>query len=181
MNAIGASVTPFSRIGMSIYGKALDPLEFSLLSNTLEQSGYPTWAAPEFAPLNRDDTSWQTALSNTMENNTAPAKLIDIYNETNILNTPAVPAIKEMLLKNPLLSDCQISETQNLTPNFSVNPQKITWKRLSEQDDSKLLSILLWKKNSFPKQEVNNITEFKLSSLKQTSFKLPILEQGFYF
>jgi len=181
MNAIGASATNFSRIGMSIYGKALNPLGFTLLSDTLEKNGYPAWAAPEFAPLNRDSTNWETALSKTLENNTAPAKLINIYNETDILNTPAIPAIKEILLKNPQLPDCQINETQTLTPNFIENPQKINWKNPLNIDDAKQISILIWKKNTFPSQDSNNITEIIIPSIKQLSFELPALERGYYF
>jgi len=181
MDAIGASVNYFSRIGMSIYGKALNPLGFPLLYTTLQDNGFPAWAAPEFAPLNRDEISWQTALSSTLEDNTDPAKLIDIYNETDILKTPAIPALYQMLQKNPVLPDCQIEETQLITQNFVENPQEIKWKVLADQGDTTQASILFWKKNSFPSTGNNNITEIKLPDPTQQTYKLPSLEWGYYF
>ena len=96
-DAIGASITLFSRPGMSLYGKAENPMGFNLLKNTIIDNGYISWAAPEFSPLIKEAPNWQKALNNSLNNPIESAKLIDIYNERDIDTTPAIAEIKTML------------------------------------------------------------------------------------
>lgn len=180
MDAIGASVSSFSRPGMSIYGKALDPLGFPLLRSTLENNGYIPWAAPEFAPLNRDLDSWNTALSNTLDNNIDQAKLIDVYNEADILNTPAIPAIKNILIQEPVKAECNVSEVNPLTKRYETNPEKLEWKNLND-DNATSQSAMIWAKNSLPKSDSSTTKEYPISSISGNIFSTPPLERGFYY
>ncbi|MFA6532687.1 MAG: hypothetical protein WCT22_01680 [Patescibacteria group bacterium] len=180
MDAIGSSVSPFSRPGMSIYGKALNPLGFPLLLSTLEKNGYIPWAAPEFAPLDRDAYSWNTALSNTLNNTIDPAKLIDVYNEADILNTPAIPALKNILNQEPIKAECNVSEINPLTKRYETNPEKFEWKNLNN-DNAVNQSIIIWGKNSFPKRDNLTTKEYPISSMSSNIFQIPPLERGFYY
>ncbi len=176
MNAIGASVSYFSRPGLSIYGKALDPLAFSVLSQTLADNGYPAWAAPEFAPLNRDDGSWKTALVNTLDTSQAPARLIDIYNETDVLSTPAIPELKNILTETPSGPTCQTGESTLLTPNRVTNPKILSWKRGVNTKES----IIIWKRNTIPDTARKTETEYDVTN--KTRFIPPAqLENGYYY
>lgn len=181
-NALGASITYFSRPGLSLYGKATHPLDFSLLSQTLENNGWATWAAPEFAPLVRDELNWQTALNNTLNNSLSSAKLIDIYNETEILKTPAIPALQSTLNSQPKKIYCFISETLPITANFIKNPDSFDWKTLQKEDQAEKLSFLIWKKNTFPGQQNDNIKEYPINDVTMAKFNKPKgLERGFYY
>ena len=180
MDAIGASVSSYSRPGMSIYGKALNPLEFSLLNSTLKKNGYIPWAAPEFAPLNRDADSWNTALSNTLDNTIDPAKLIDIYNEADIINSPAIPALKKILNQEPIKTECNVSEVNPLTKRYKTNPEKLEWKPLNN-DNAVNQSVIIWAKNSFPKRDNLTVREYGITSLSDNVFLIPLLERGFYY
>jgi hypothetical protein len=180
MDAIGSSVSPFSRPGMSIYGKALNPLGFPLLFSTLEKNGYIPWAAPEFAPLNRDFESWNTALSNTLDNNINQAKLINVYNEADILNTPAIPALKNILNQEPVKIGCIVSEVNPLTKRYGTNPEKLEWKNLNN-DNAVNQSVVMWGKNSFPKGDNLITKEYPISSISGNIFSTPPLERGFYY
>lgn len=180
MDAIGASVSPFSRPGMSVYGKALNPLGFPLLLSTLEKNGYIPWAAPEFAPLNRDFESWNTALSNTLDNTIDQAKIIDVYNEADILNTPAIPALKNILIQEPAKIGCVISEVNPLNKRYETNPKKLEWKTLN-LDNAVSQLVVIWNKNSFPKKDDLTIKEFPISSISENIFSTPPLERGFYY
>lgn len=180
-NAIASSVTYFSRPGMSIYGKALNPLEFSLLKNMVIENGFPAWAAPEFAPLIRDDVSWHTALVNTLDNSVAPAKLIDVYNETDILRTPAIPQLKDSLMETPLQPQCLVDESVAITKSFTTNPQSLEWRFLGSQEKGEKNSVILWDVNTVPSKKNTNLHEYSVGS-EALSFDLPnTLKRGFYY
>ena len=181
-NAIDASTTYFSRSGMSIYGKALNPLNFSLLYNTLKENGFPAWSAPEFSPLIKDASNWQTALTNTLDNNLSPAKLIDIYNEAEILKTPAIPLLNSILSTDPKKIDCTISEVIPTTKNFITNPQVLSWKIL-EKDQGEKNSLIFWPRNNFPKKtDQVFFKEYEVKEASGETFTIPKnLENGFYF
>lgn len=180
MNAIGASVNYFSQPGMSIYGKALDPLSLSILSSALAENGYQAWAAPEFAPLNRDQESWHTALQNILNNEKAPAKLIDIYNETDILNTPAIPELRNILSEKIKKPSCLADNSFSLIPNKVTNPSKLVWKS-SENSVGNKKYVILWKKNTIP--DTNNKTqiEYEIKNNENKFHIPPALDPGYYY
>lgn len=179
-NAIGSSVTLFSRPGLSLYGNATNPLGFKLLYDTLKINGFVNWAAPEFAPLNRDAQNWHMALNNTLNNRLSSAKIIDVYNEADILNTSAISEIKSFLTEKPLKDDCFVSETVPLSPNKINNPKTISWKTLEKNDGAIETAIILWPKNSFPVKIDSRVQTIGLEK-NSRSVSLPKLERGFYF
>ena len=178
MNAIGASITYFSQPGMSIYGKALNPLSLSILSSTLEKNGYPAWAAPEFAPLTRDTSNWHTALQNTLDNSKDPAHLIDIYNETDILNTPAIPEIKAALQEN--ITDtlsCSSADAYSLIPNKVTNPSRLLW----NSEGSGKTHIIIWKKNTIPDTNNKTETEYEIKDSSNIFYIPQTFSTGYYY
>lgn len=144
-DAIGASITLFSRPGMSLYGKAENPMGFNLLKNTIINNGYIPWAAPEFSPLVKEAINWQKALNNTLNNPIESAKLIDIYNERDIDAGPAIPQIKTMLGQEYEKEHCFVSEIISKTPNRSINPKTIEWNNLDSTDAGDSQNLYLWK------------------------------------
>ena len=179
MNAISAAINYFSQPGMSIYGKALNPLSLSILSSTLAENGYPAWAAPEFAPLSRDESNWHTALFNTLNSEIAPAKLIDIYNETDIINTPAIPELKQILSENSVASSCSAELVHLTTPNKTINPTKLAWDN-SQSDDKKKTSVILWK-NTIPDPKNNAQIEYQAKKGVHEFILPPTLGTGYYY
>lgn len=150
-DAIGASITLFSRPGMSLYGKAESPMDFKLLKNTIVKNGFISWAAPEFSPLIKEAPNWQKALNNTLNNPVEPAKLIDIYNERDIDAGPAISQIKTMLSEEYEKEHCFVSEIISKTPNRSFNPTTIDWNNLDSTDAGESQTFYLWK-NTPPRQ-----------------------------
>ena len=149
-DAIGASITLFSRPGMSLYGKAESPMDFKLLKDTVINNGYISWAAPEFSPLIKETSNWQKALNNTLNNPIESAKLIDIYNERDIDAGPAIAQIKTVLSETYEKEHCFVSEIISNTPNRSINPAIIVWNNL-ESDAGESQAFYLWK-NTPPRQ-----------------------------
>ena len=150
-DALGASMTLFSRPGMSLYGKAESPMGLILLKNTVVNNGYIAWAAPEFSPLIKEAANWQRALNNTLNNPIESAKLIDIYNERDVDASPAIPQIKTMLSETYEKEHCFVSEVIPQTPNRSMNPENIIWRNLENADAGESQTLYLWR-NVPPKQ-----------------------------
>lgn len=177
INGFGASVTLYSRPGQSAYGIANNPYNFSLLSTSLKENGYPGWAAPEFAPIVRDEQNWHDALYNTLTSPIDPPKVIDIYNETDILNTAAIPQLKAILRENKSITRCLISEVISTLPNKSVDPLMFQWDVLNKKDDGTKMEVVLWDTNQVPAyvKESTHIysIDFKNSQDTVSSFKLP--------
>lgn len=180
-DAIGASITLFSRPGMSLYGKAENPMGFDLLKNTIVSNGYISWAAPEFSPLIKEASNWQKALSNTLNNPVESAKLIDIYNERDIDAGPGIPQIKTMLGEAYEKEHCFVSETISKTPNRSINPVTIDWNNLDVTDAGESQTFYLWK-NTPPRQVESLLKQIDIpmttSSIKTDRLKL---ETGLYW
>ncbi len=180
MNAIGAATNYFSQPGMSIYGKALNPLSLSILSSALAENGYSAWAAPEFAPLNRDEDSWRSALQTTLSNTIAPAKLIDIYNETDIIGTPAISEVRNILSEDIQVEGCTAGEIQSLIPNKITNPSQLLWSD-SQNSNEKKQQIILWKRNTIPDAIHKTQTEYSMKDMKNQFSVPPSLEPGYYY
>lgn len=180
IDAFGASITVYSRPGQSLYGKATNPFGFSVLANDLKKNGYPAWAAPEFAPLTRDDYNWSIALDRTLNDPTDPAKVIDVYNETDILNTPAIPQLKLYLSERPIPSSCAVSETIPLTPTDVINPKTISWRVLDQKDNADKVELTIWKKNTIPTSFDLKVTSYKLQATSKYDVSTS-LNAGFYY
>ncbi|MBI4973101.1 hypothetical protein HZC27_00610 [Candidatus Roizmanbacteria bacterium] len=179
-DAIGASITLFSRPGMSLYGRAEAPMDFKLLKNTIVNNGYISWAAPEFSPLIKEASNWQKALNNTLNNPVEPAKLIDIYNERDIDGTPAIPQVKTILSEEYEKEHCFVSEIISKTPNRTFNPATIEWNNL-ENDAGESQAFYLWK-NTPPRQIESPFKQVDIplitSSIRTDELKL---ETGLYW
>jgi len=166
-DAIGASVTRYSRPGMSLYGKAEAPLEFPLLRKMLEDNGYPQWAAPEFSPLIRETENWQRALNNTLGDTRSAAKLVDIYNERDILGTPAIPVIRTFMQSKYDPVGCRVSEAIPVT----ITGKTLEW-RLLEKDDAASQNVRLYR--SVPPH--NNTPAFTEKTTLPAATSLPLKE-----
>ena len=180
-DAIGASITLFSRPGMSLYGRAEAPMDFKLLKDAIVKNGHLSWAAPEFSPLIKEASNWQRALNNTLNNPVESARLVDIYNERDIDGTPAVEQIKTMLGEEYEKEHCFVSEIISKTPNKSLNPITIDWNNLDNTDTGESQAFYLWK-NSPPRQVDSPFKKIEIpiasSSIKADEMKL---EAGLYW
>ncbi|MDO8497521.1 MAG: hypothetical protein Q7S61_03175 [bacterium] len=186
VNGFGSSITLYSRPGQSAYGIANNPLNFSLLSMSLKKNGYPGWAVPEFAPLVRDDKNWHDALYNTLRSPVDVPKVIDIYNETDILNTAAIPQLKAILNENKIVNRCMVSEVFSALPNESVDPLLFEWNVLNKKDNATKMEVVLWDTNQVP-VSVNESTHVYSINVKSSqedalTFKLPKnMPEGLYY
>lgn len=180
-DAIGASITLFSRPGMSLYGKAESPMDFKLLKDTVVKNGHISWAAPEFSPLIKEAPNWQKALNNTLNNPVESAKLIDIYNERDIDAGPAIPQIKTMLDEEYEREHCFVSEVISKTPNRTINPTTLAWNNLDSADAGESQTFYLWK-DTPPRQLEEPFKQLGIS-MTNTSVKVNEmkLETGLYW
>ncbi|MEO8581441.1 MAG: hypothetical protein ABI425_02550 [Patescibacteria group bacterium] len=173
-----ASINYYARPTLSLYGYAQDPLTLPLLATTLKNEGEPSWGASEFS-TDKDAPSWKKAMHNTLDNTTNSAQLIDIYNWKEHKDTPAVSEIKSALSEKTDRAK-PISEIIPLQEMVSINPTKIEWHLVPEQDEAEDERVVIFN----TRQNVLNLDEKsdQTISLKtdDRSWDTSTLQPGFY-
>lgn len=142
MDYFSASINPYARPTLSLYGDAQDPLALPLLTEALGKNGQPVWGAAEFS-TDKTPEAWQKALSNTLANEHNPAKLIDVYNWKEHVGTPAIAEVKAFLagdgnshlnysLSAPVATSAGlVSEILPLGESVQVDPEQLSWQLLN--------------------------------------------------
>jgi hypothetical protein len=172
-NGIGASVTLYSRPGMSMYGITEDPLSFVDLQNALKESGYGSWAGPEFAPPKREAANWQKAFTATFDNPLSQASVVDIYNERDIWGTPAIPELQKFLSKETVEPTCNVSEIVPVTARKISNPSNLSWKIINSEDNATDMKLYI-SKGPFPTKLNEKIMKEIPLTADATEYTLPV-------
>lgn len=127
-NYFEASLTPYSRPTLSLYGQAQNPLQLPLLAEALAEHGQPVWGAGEFSTDKTAD-AWSRALWNTMANTTNPAQIVDVYNWREHVDTPAVGQMRRFLAEE---TDMEVAVSPVISlVNDPVSTQ-LEWRLLGE-------------------------------------------------
>ncbi len=142
-NYFESAINLYSRPGLSLYGKAQNPLGFSVLSQTLEKHNQPVWAAPEFS-TDKDGTSWSKALRNTLSNQVNPAQLITVYNWREHVGTPAVSQIALWLKQEQKEYLYDLSPVIPQNEVISFDPQELRWDTL-HSDKADKVELIVYK------------------------------------
>jgi hypothetical protein len=145
----------FARPTLSLYGDSQAPLDLPLLAEALEETRQPVWGASEFS-TDKTSEAWYRALHNTMANQTNPAKMINIYNWREHVNTPAIGQIVRFLAIETT-TESGVSEIipQSTFADVEIDPKTLNWKLLIEQNqvatqDSATHQRIVITKNIFP-------------------------------
>lgn len=177
-NNFAAGITLYTRPAQSLYKLATDPFAFSLISDSLRDAGYPGWAGPEFAPMNRDNAGWSEAFISTFKS-MDPPKLIDIYNETDILSTAAIPELKS-LLNEPKTTTSLCHVGPSILPSGLVDPFDLTWTALDSNDNATAAELYIWPKGEVPTKITDSTRRYPLTA-SSTSQQVPKnMEPGIY-
>jgi hypothetical protein len=121
-----AAFNPYSRPGMSFYGYAEDPYASPSWQSAQTQFRHQNWGAVEYSVPQSQGVK---ALTNTLIGspaNSPPAKVIILYNWSEHKNTPAIPALVE-ILGAPIAAECQLTEVLPHTPDLTTDPQILEW------------------------------------------------------
>jgi|SRR5579859_7168725 len=130
-NYAAATVNPYSRPGLSLYGYAQNPLSLPDWANTLKQAGEPAWGAPEYS-AGTSRLAWLKGLRNTFNNPVTHAHIMAIYNWAEHRGTGAIPAIAAFLQNTPSPENaCALPEILPTVSNDVQNPSTFSWATLS--------------------------------------------------
>jgi hypothetical protein len=171
------SINSYARPTLSLYGDAQDPLALPLLKDNLEHFGQPVWGAAEFS-TDKTAEAWAKALSNTMANPINSAKIIDVYNWQEHVNTPAVEQMKLFLAQTVENKKAVVSEIIPEGERIQVDPTELTW-RILEEDQATTQEIMIYKGVSAEYGKSSDVELLTLSP-DQTTWQVSGLEPGVY-
>jgi hypothetical protein len=180
-NYAPAAFNLYSRAGISLYGYAEKPFDLPDWKNAVVENGDQAWGAVEYS-TDKETDKWHRALNNVLNSSLDSAKVITFYNWDEHKDTPAMPAIKNILEEEPQLSHCQLPEILPTTNNSSEAPSKLTWKYLTS-DTAKASSLqkltLTIEKDIYAQPNQNVVTQVDVSPAA-TEVLLPSLSEGVY-
>lgn len=176
-NYAKASLTLYSRPGMSFYGFATDPLSHPDWSRTITASGSPAWGAMEYS-AGQSQSDWQKGLRATFDSQT-PASIMVIYNWQEHKNTGAIPALATFLTKSPQAT-CNLEEILTIGKSGLQNPIQFTW-QFDHSDSSEPGKSLVFHVKSGASVRSNSQEVYvQTLSSDQESVSVPKLKNGIY-
>ncbi len=168
-----SAVNLYTRPGLSLYGYADKPFELLSFQEDLKKSGNPAWSVPEFNIPKEGE--WEGALEKSFDNDTARAKLIDIYNWKGIKDTEAVPIVQTFLKQEVSRPVCQISEIQST----GENSDDLRWDYLTPDDDAQTTEVVILKNKQSDRKNETKISV--PNDAKNFNLKSIALKAGNYF
>lgn len=182
MDYFSASMNPYARPTLSLYGDAQDPLALPLLTAALKDNGQPVWGAAEFS-TDKTAEAWQKALRNTLANEHNPAKLIDVYNWKEHVGTPAISEIKTFLAgATPTATTAGVvSEIIPIGEKLQIDPNQLEWQLLEpDQASEQYVVFFSGLTASFNLDEAATVVNLAASEMRLSLPSLEDLPPGVY-